>query len=207
MFKRFYDRKRYLKGKKTVSISNIEHLQLLNTYALGQTTSVVCHLELLQPVKPLALMLPHPIKSRHKILFFSKDSFEFPGLDITCTLDNTHDFELYDLVCATRREFPQVLKLARTLGPLGLMPSPAQGTVDDDLPAMFARVSQTSRLRQIDQLLSLKVGSTDWDHTKILENIAAFVKLVDGKKADVVKSVNVGLPNSVAIVLPSKNIK
>ena len=46
---------------------------------------------------------------------------------------------------STPELFPQVIKIARILGPKGLMPSPGRGTVSNDIEGMMKSLSATTK--------------------------------------------------------------
>ena len=59
--------------------------------------------------------------------------------------DITEDKLKFDKVLCTKEMFPQVIKIAKYLGPKGLMPSPARGTVSDDIPTMMDSMKASTK--------------------------------------------------------------
>lgn len=59
---------------------------------------------------------------------------------------------------STRSLFPHVIKIAKFLGPKGLMPSPAKGTVSDDIKAMLGSVKQLTKF-EIDSENGIHLGN------------------------------------------------
>lgn len=51
----------------------------------------------------------------------------------------------FNTCLATKSMFPQVIKIAKYLGPKGLMPSPAKGTVSDSIADMMASVKSLTK--------------------------------------------------------------
>lgn len=51
----------------------------------------------------------------------------------------------FDKVLSTKEMFPHVIKIAKLLGPKGLMPSPARGTVSDDIETMMASLKASTK--------------------------------------------------------------
>jgi large subunit ribosomal protein L1 len=51
----------------------------------------------------------------------------------------------FDKVLSTKEMFPQVIKIAKYLGPKGLMPSPARGTVSDDIKGMMDSIMASTK--------------------------------------------------------------
>lgn len=52
---------------------------------------------------------------------------------------------MFNKVLATKEVFPSVIKIAKFLGPKGLMPSPARGTVSDDVEGMMKSLKATTK--------------------------------------------------------------
>ncbi|KAJ3049607.1 hypothetical protein HK097_009426 [Rhizophlyctis rosea] len=115
----------------------------------------------------------------------------------------------FDKVLSTREMFPQVVKIARVLGPKGLMPSPAKGTVSDDLPAMMANLQATSKF-EVDQhgYVHLDIARTAWTDSEILTNITTFVKAVRAARppktdeSKFVESINISAEYAPGLKLP-----
>jgi large subunit ribosomal protein L1 len=56
--------------------------------------------------------------------------------------------------------FPHVIKIAKFLGPKGLMPSPAKGTVSDDIKAMLSSVRALTKFEMDPKSRVLKLGKS-----------------------------------------------
>ncbi|KAJ3059147.1 hypothetical protein HDU98_004829, partial [Podochytrium sp. JEL0797] len=52
---------------------------------------------------------------------------------------------VFDRCLATKEMFPKVIKIAKFLGPKGLMPSPGRGTVSDDIEGMISSIKSVSK--------------------------------------------------------------
>ncbi|KAJ3121022.1 hypothetical protein HK098_004062 [Nowakowskiella sp. JEL0407] len=69
---------------------------------------------------------------------------------------------------ATRQMFPHVVKIAKILGPKGLMPSPARGSVSDDIAGMMKTLKATSKFAMDDdEYVHMEIGRTGWPDEKI----------------------------------------
>ncbi|KAJ3269085.1 hypothetical protein HDV01_001893 [Terramyces sp. JEL0728] len=130
--------------------------------------------------------LPHSIEmDKPKILVFAtgKDAelAKELGADIVGgveLLDQITQNQLqFDRCLSTKQMFPNVVKIAKILGPKGLMPSPAKGTVGDDLRKMMGETNSTIKLEIRDQL-DMLIGSTAWDNEKLESNIKEVMKTV-----------------------------
>ena len=75
---------------------------------------------------------------------------------------------------------PQVAKIAKILGPKGLMPSPKTGTVTPDpVNATRARgAGQMSFKMDKQGNIHASLGKISWDQNKIINNIQAFLEAV-----------------------------
>ena len=112
---------------------------------------------------------------------------------------------------STRKMFPKVIKIAKHLGPKGLMPSPAKGTVSDDIKSMMTS-AQASIKFEADPRLALvhmHVATSDWPIEHIKSNINAFTEAVLKMKppklavSQFIESVNISSPHTPAMHLPN----
>ena len=92
----------------------------------------------------------------------------------------------FDVAIATPDAMKEVRKIARVLGPRGLMPNPKTGTVTDDT----AKAVNASKVGKIDykvdknSCLAAAVAKVSFDEPKLAENAAAFIEsLVKSKPA------------------------
>ncbi|MEX1997874.1 MAG: 50S ribosomal protein L1 [Candidatus Andersenbacteria bacterium] len=94
-----------------------------------------------------------------------------------------------DVVVATPAMMPKIAKIARTLGPQGLMPNPKTGTVSAD-PASVVRELLGGKLSfKMDQLGNIHeaVGKTSWETDQIVKNVTAVLEAVRQAKPSAVK--------------------
>ncbi|KAI9366913.1 ribosomal protein L1-like protein [Zopfochytrium polystomum] len=199
---RCYDRKRYEKEKKLRrAIENQEDISLsdamavLKSYAMGQDKLVTAHVVCRKPeegAKPVRgdVALPVPVStagSSAKILVFAKGPLadEARALGAAFVGDEELIAQVaagqieFDHCLSTKELFPQVVKIARILGPKGLMPSPSKGTVSDDIKQMMAALRATSKFEiDADGYISLELARTAWPNADIQKNLRAFVKAV-----------------------------
>lgn len=83
----------------------------------------------------------------------------------------------FDVAVATPDMMPKLAKLAKILGPKGLMPNPKSGTVTAD-PAKAAEELKGGRVEfKADSLANIHqaIGKVSWDVEKLSENFTAFV--------------------------------
>jgi large subunit ribosomal protein L1 len=145
---RNYDRKRYLKEKrKEAKLSSLENIKLsdcfdlLNKYTLGINQEITAQFELQPLDKPLRTVVQLPIKLKglqqknEKILVFAEGEDQKLAKELGADFVGSDDLiqEIiegkveFDRALSTKQVFPKVIKIARILGPKGLMPSPAKG--------------------------------------------------------------------------------
>ncbi|KAJ3083212.1 hypothetical protein HK100_009494 [Physocladia obscura] len=74
----------------------------------------------------------------------------------------------FDRCLATKAMFPVVLKVAKILGPKGLMPSPGRGTVSDDIAGMIAAFKSVKKYSADEQsIVSVDICEIGWPDQKI----------------------------------------
>jgi len=87
----------------------------------------------------------------------------------------------FDILVAAPGMMPKLAKVARILGPKGLMPNPKTGTVTEDV-AKRAKELSTGKVNfktEPDQpIIHLIVGKVSFDDTKLMENVDAILDAV-----------------------------
>lgn len=94
-----------------------------------------------------------------------------------------------DIVVATPAMMPKIAKVARILGPKGLMPNPKTGTVVPDPAAAVKELSAGKVTVKMDQLGNIHeaVGKLSWDADKVVANIDALLEAVKGARPSTMK--------------------
>lgn len=91
----------------------------------------------------------------------------------------------FDILVAHPREMPKLAKVARILGPKGLMPNPKTGTVTEDT-AKRARELSTGKVNfktEPDQpLIHLLVGKVSFEDKKLVDNVTAMLDAIGRTK-------------------------
>lgn len=87
-----------------------------------------------------------------------------------------------DVAIATPDMMPKIAKVARILGPKGLMPNPKTGTVTPDPEKAVEELAKGKVSFKMDALgnIHAAVGKRSWDTSKVVENIQAFLAAVRG---------------------------
>ena len=108
----------------------------------------------------------------------------------------------FDAAVATPDAMAQVRKIARVLGPRGLMPNPKTGTVTDDTAKAVNEVNAGRVDYKVDKVgnVSAMIGKSSFSSEKIIENASAFLDSVVKAKPSSTKGIyikNVVLASSM----------
>lgn len=91
----------------------------------------------------------------------------------------------FDILVAHPSMMPKLAKVARVLGPKGLMPNPKNGTVSPDPEKRVKELSngQVNFKTEPDQpIIHMSVGKVSFDDKKLLENIKEVIKTIGTSK-------------------------
>ena len=115
----------------------------------------------------------------------------------------------FDSAIATPDAMAEVRKIARVLGPRGLMPNPKTGTVTDDVAKAVNEVKAGRIDYKLDKNgnISGAIGKSDFDETKLEENAQAFVDSVVRAKPASAKGNFVQTVTLTASMLPGLPIE
>ena len=111
----------------------------------------------------------------------------------------------FDVAIATADAMAEVRKLARILGPRGLMPNPKTGTVTDDTGAAVKAVKAGKVNFKLDKNgnISVPVGKVSFTPQQLSENAAAVVEAVQRAKPPTAKGRYVATIHVAATMSPS----
>ena len=114
----------------------------------------------------------------------------------------------FDVAISTTSAMKSVRKVARVLGPRGLMPNPKSGTVTDDIPAGIDEVKAGRVEFKMDKTanVAIIVGKRSFTPEQISENAEAAIKaLIDARpeaaKSKYIKSLTLSSTMSPGILL------
>ena len=178
--KRFYDKKQYKKSLKLKEqkFTLEDSVELLRNYSFDN--EIRFNVKLASKMN-LGLVKLNGVQNKHKILVNNTDNFDtnFPNLEIEKFNDDSK-FEDYDLIISSKKDFPRLVKIAKILGPMGKMPSFANGLVNDNLNGILEMLSQCSILKTDSlNILDMSLGRVD-----SLQNLkSVYQKLADLKPA------------------------
>lgn len=113
-----------------------------------------------------------------------------------------------DICIAEPAMMPKVAKIARILGPKGIMPNPKTGTVTPDIEKAIQELNEGKVSYKMDQTGNIHeaVGKISWEEEKIAENISALIENVKNArtkvhKGEFIKSISLKSTMSPAIKL------
>lgn len=91
----------------------------------------------------------------------------------------------FDVLVAHPSMMPKLAKVARILGPKGLMPNPKTGTVTADVEKRIKELSQGQinfKTEPDNPIIHMSVGKVSFDGKKLLENINAGIQSIGKEK-------------------------
>ncbi len=203
------------KGKKYVEVSKLveknklyskeEAIKLVkNTSITKFDSSVELALRLNLDTKKAdqqlrgAFVLPNGTGKTKKVLVIAKGEQAKAAMeagadyvgdsDMLEKIEKENWFE-FDTMIATPDMMPALGKLGKILGPKGLMPNPKTGTVTMDVKKAVDEVKKGRVEYRTDSFGNVHViiGKVSFDENKLLENLEAFISLIQKTKPAVVK--------------------
>lgn len=112
----------------------------------------------------------------------------------------------FDVLIATPDTMPKLAKVARVLGPRGLMPNPKSGTVTqkpDEIAKKFEGGQFTFKTESKFPILHLAVGKLSFGDQKLSDNISTAVKAINVKN---IRSMTLKSTMSPGILIETSNI-
>jgi len=161
-----------------------EALKLLRTVSLTKfDPSVELHISLLEsPASLVSVTLPHSTGKSKKIAVFS-DSL-LPQIESGKTN--------FDVLLATPADMPKLVKLAKILGPKGLMPNPKTGTIVDNptetAKKLIAQNTLALKPEKSAPVIHTTVGKLSFSDKDLSDNISAILSALTHTQKVVLKS-------------------
>ncbi len=141
------------------------------------------------------VMLPHGSGKTVRVLAFTADAQA--ALDAGASEAGLEDMIAkvqggwfdFDVAVATPDAMKEVRKIARVLGPKGLMPNPKAGTVSADISKAIQEVMAGRVEYKVDKNASLGVGAgkRSFSNEQVLENVTTIVEAIGKARPSVFK--------------------
>jgi large subunit ribosomal protein L1 len=136
-----------------------------------------------------SVMLPNGSGKNYKILVLTADKeSQKKALDIGATYSGDDEiiekiangFDDFDICITTPEYMPKVSKVARKLGPRGLMPNAKNGTVTDNLDKAITDSLKGKINFKNDKygIIHTLVGKVDFSSEKLVQNISATLRAI-----------------------------
>lgn len=90
----------------------------------------------------------------------------------------------FDLALASPELQPKLQKIAKILGPKGLMPNPKSGTLTSDSQKMASEIAKGKIEYKTDSfgIIHLAIGKVSWDSQKLLDNLQTLLSVLPVNK-------------------------
>jgi large subunit ribosomal protein L1 len=145
-----------------------------------------------------SILLPHGSGKKVRVIVFAANDEQkkvalesgaiFAGLeDLLAKIED--GFLDFDCCVATPDVMPKISKIAKKLGPRGLMPSPKNGTVTADVKKAVSDAMKGKVDFKNDKAgtVHCMIGKVDFDAKNLLENVQAVVKAIKAAKPEASK--------------------
>ena len=136
--------------------------------------------------------LPHKTGKRSKILVFTnknKEQIKKLGAEIG-TETTLKEIEMgkvaYDKIITDSAWMPKLAKVAKVLGPKGLMPNPKSGTVTDDPAGALKEFSGGKIELKTDKfpIIHVQIGNSRFKDDQLKENLVAIISAINAARPE-----------------------
>ncbi|KAI9034120.1 ribosomal protein L1-like protein [Hyaloraphidium curvatum] len=127
--------------------------------------------------------------------------------------NGTADLTGFTRALATPDMYQAIIKVAKILGPLGLMPNAKKGTITNDIvQAMQGLRAQTSldiKMEMPSGLITSEIARVSWSAKDVNGNVSAFLKAVleantNKRKRQIIRRLELGLRDGPFLEIPLK---
>jgi large subunit ribosomal protein L1 len=165
---------------------------------------------------------PHGLGKKVKVVVFATNDDQkklalengaiFAGLeDLAAKIED--GFVDFDCCIATPESMQKISKVAKKLGPRGLMPSPKNGTVTSDIKKAISDALKGKVNFKNDKAgtIHCSSGKVDFDSVQLIENIKSIVKAIkeskpEGAKGKFIKEIFLNTSMGPSIQVPTESI-
>ena len=120
----------------------------------------------------------------------------------------------FDLLIATPDMMPSIGKIAKILGPKGLMPNPKLGTVTQDIKTAVtnAKAGQVKFKNDKAGIVQAGIGKLSFDEQDLIENLKAFYSSIikskpDAAKASFIKKITIASTMGVGLKINAASLR
>jgi len=179
--KKYQTNTKLVEKYKTYPLS--EALELLSKIHLASFNETVeLHINTHEKGISGIITLPHGTGKKTKIAILA------PAKDAKAADDLLKEIEKglisFDVLIATPDAMPRLAKVARILGPRGLMPNPKNGTITqkpEEAAQQYEKGQLTFKTESKAPVIHLSVGKLSFGKEKLMENITAAITAVQAK--------------------------
>lgn len=125
--------------------------------------------------------LPHGTGKKRRVVVADPADAEFDKLIADIEKGNLE----FDVLIATPAAMAKLARVAKILGPRGLMPNPKSGTISDkpkELAAKFEAGALSFRTETQAPIIHAVVGKLSFEEKNLVENVGTFLKAVGNTK-------------------------
>ncbi len=202
IWKKYKEAKKLVDRNKKYSIQEAVDLAIKSNYAKFNTSVDVNIKTFADPkyndqIVRATTVLPHGTGKSVKIAAFVSDEMieqaKKYGADIVWSADLLKKIEggeiNFDILVTTTDMMKDLAKVAKTLGPKGLMPSPKAGTVTNDLESTITEIKKGRVEFKTDKTgnINVWVGKIKFKPEQLVENISALLTAIEQNKPTGVK--------------------
>lgn len=170
---RYLTAKTLVEGKKYPLAEALELLKKLKTAKFDETVEL--HINTLEKGVSGSLILPHGGGKKLRIAV----------ADDKLIAEIEKDKIDFDVLLATPAMMPKLAKVAKFLGPRGLMPNPKNGTITEkpqDLAKKYEGGQINFRTESKAPAIHLTVGKLSFENQKLLENIKTVLSAIQASR-------------------------
>lgn len=161
------------KGKKYPLSEALELLKKLKTAKFDETVEL--HINTIEPGISGNITLPHGTGKKTRV--------EIADEKIIAEVEKGKIS--FDVLISTPEMMPKLAKVAKILGPRGLMPNPKNGTITEkpqDLAKKYEGGQISFRTESKAPIIHLTVGKLSFENQKLLENIKTVLSAVQASR-------------------------
>lgn len=140
--------------------------------------------------------LPHGTGKTIKVAVFASEKIENADLELSeADLSKIESGEIkpkidFDIIVSEPKSMPKLAKVAKTLGPIGMMPNPKNGTVTDDIAKAVDQIKKGKiniKNEQNAPIVHTVIGKKSFETKKLVENFEEVLSALRQAKPQKVK--------------------